>query len=448
MMYVYHTENEKGEGCLLNQSRVTMKILGFSVLLFVQDEEWYLRLPHPLKADRRNPMMENTAVRISCQEEGTYADLYFVSQLPKFNEYVRYQYPSQPFTIGSSLQDDICFDLPLILAAAFTIDPLRHVIRKNKGLAAADLNGKRIEDEAVFQSGDVFTFFCLRIVFHRDFLMISGLLPLRDTMIRYARKTASATLPEIPVLQYHYDAPAPCRLETDCRLKVPQINDDGIVSSVLLSMAPALMMASASLTAGSLNAYRSYLAGRSFIEILPSVLLPGVMLLSALLWNPLQRRYEKKQKRIRRENLVSEFQAEAEEWIRDTEQLVSQYNSYIQAVTLTPAVCTEAYMRTHTFYCHHDKDVLLYFGMAAGRLKVNYENPLSCREEDVQNIIDKIHTAVEQSPEEAVVYSVSDYQRIVVEGTYHTLLHLAACTVAYLYPSVNLCFLCPDERLR
>ena len=448
MMYVYHTENEKGEGCLLNQSRVTMKILGFSVLLFVQDEEWYLRLPHPLKADRRNPMMENTAVRISCQEEGTYADLYFVSQLPKFNEYVRYQYPSQPFTIGSSLQDDICFDLPLILAAAFTIDPLRHVIRKNKGLAAADLNGKIIEHEAVFQSGDVLTFFCLRIVFHRDFLMISGLLPLRDTMIRYARKTASATLPEIPVLQYHYDAPAPCRLETDCRLKVPQINDDGIVSSVLLSMAPALMMASASLTAGSLNAYRSYLAGRSFIEILPSVLLPGVMLLSALLWNPLQRRYEKKQKRIRRENLVSEFQAEAEEWIRDTEQLVSQYNSYIQAVTLTPAVCTEAYMRTHTFYCHHDKDVLLYFGMAAGRLKVNYENPLSCREEDVQNIIDKIHTAVEQSPEEAVVYSVSDYQRIVVEGTYHTLLHLAACTVAYLYPSVNLCFLCPDEILR
>ncbi|MBQ3459903.1 MAG: hypothetical protein IJH14_04445 [Solobacterium sp.] len=448
MMFVYHTENEKGEGCLLNKSRVTMKILGFSVLLFVQDEEWFLRLPHPLKADRRNPMPENTAVRISCLEQGTYADLYFIRQLSKFNEYVRYQYPSQPFTIGSSLQDDICFDLPLVLAAAFTIDPLRHVIRKNRGLAAADLNGKIIKNEAVFQSGDVFSFFCLRIVFHQDFLMIGGLLPLRDTMIRYARKTASATLPEIPVLQYHYDAPAPCRLETDCRLKVPQINDDGIVSSVLLSMAPALMMASASLTAGSLNAYRSYLAGRSFIEILPSVLLPGVMLLSALLWNPLQRRYEKKQKRIRREKIVSEFRNEAEEWIRDTEQLISLYNSYIQAVTLTPAVCTEAYMRTHTFYCHHDKDVLLYFGMAAGRLKINFENPLSCREEDVRNIIDRIHKASEQTPEAAAVYSVSDYQRIVVEGTYHTLLHLAACTVAYLYPSVNLCFLCPEEILR
>ena len=75
MMFVYHTENDNGKGCVLNKSRVTMTVLGFSVLLFEQEDKWYLRLPHQLRADRRNPMRENTAIRISSNEQGTYADL-------------------------------------------------------------------------------------------------------------------------------------------------------------------------------------------------------------------------------------------------------------------------------------------------------------------------------------------------------------------------------------
>ncbi len=448
MMFVYHTENDNGKGCVLNKSRVTMTVLGFSVLLFEQEDKWYLRLPHQLRADRRNPMRENTAIRISSNEQGTYADLYFVPTLPSYNAYVKYQYPGKPLTVGSSLKDDICYDLPLICTEAFTIDPSRHVIVKNKGLAAADLNGRIIRDEAGFQSGDVFSFFSLRIVFHQDFMMISGLLPLQDTLIRYVRKPDAQKIPEIPMMQYHYDAPAPRRPAIDCHLKVPQINDDGIVSSVFLSMAPALMMASASLTAGSLNAYRSYMAGRSFIEILPSVLLPAVMLVSALLWNPLQRRYEKKQKRIRRERIIAEFHDEAEEWINEMDQCVRRYNSYAAAVTLMPEMCTEQYMKENRFYCHHDTDVLLCFGMAKGRIRVNYENPLVTREKDLQQIIARINSAADQAAEAAAVYALTSYKRIVIEGTYETFLHLSAYTVTYLYPDIRLCFLCSEQILK
>ena len=51
-------------------------------------------------------------------------------------------------------------------------------------------------------------------------------------------------------------------------------------------------MASASMAAGLISAYNGWLQGREWIELAPSVILPFVMVLSTLLWNPMQRLYE------------------------------------------------------------------------------------------------------------------------------------------------------------
>ncbi len=57
---------------------------------------------------------------------------------------------------------------------------------------------------------------------------------------------------------------------------------------------PVLMMSFASLCIGLIMAYQGYMQGRELIEVLPSLLLPVVMILGGVLVQPLQRRYENK----------------------------------------------------------------------------------------------------------------------------------------------------------
>ena len=87
-------------------------------------------------------------------------------------------------------------------------------------------------------------------------------------------------------MQYHYhlklkDFPNEMRLQ-----ELP----------IWLSIGPSLTMSFSTLSISFLTVYRYFLNGREIIEILPSLIFPMGMLLSTLVWMPIQRVYTKKQR--------------------------------------------------------------------------------------------------------------------------------------------------------
>ncbi len=441
-----HTEN--GRGCIhvLKKDRRDFTVLGYSSSLIRQDGQWFLRLPKALHCDRRNPLRENMTVMIMDRASGGWAELYAVPLPAHFSRYIHFCLPGQPFTIGASLEDDICLDLPASVSGAWTIDPKAHRIRRNGGPKNGLLNGEIIEEETSFGQGDCFECLNLRIIFQETSFMINGPFPMKETLIRDRPLPASLVIPPREEIMCTRDMPEIQLPLLACRLKLPQLSDDAFTSQLFLSMAPALMMASASLTAGSLNAYRAYMSGRSFLEIFPGILLPAVMLLSALLWNPLQRRYEKKQRRKKRNAVLAVFRRETEVFCEEIRKKNDAVSSYARMAALLPETCSPEYLQSHPAAVHDDGPVLLYLGKGRNLFQITYEQPLASEEEDLQKITAMIDETLKGLTGTAVLRDLWEYRRIVIENDDGRLFDLSLAALRYLYPFLRICIYCSREE--
>ena len=446
MMSVYIAEGIYGSVHYLKKDREPLTVLGLSSFLIRQDEQWYLRLPHGLKADRRNPMTDGMTVRITDTGTKEYADLYFLQCPSGSGEYRRYHIPHDVFTVGSSIEDDICFDLPWIRSGAFMIDPKTKTIRYEQGLKIADLNGILLSSEMHYSRGDVFSCLYLKIVFHEDFMMVNGLFPMKESMVMYHVRREPISLPAKKMLKYSHDAVREIQPEVTAEVKLPQLAEDTYTSQLILSMGPALMMSSASLVSGSLNAYRNYMAGRNAIEILPSVLLPSVMVLSALLWNPLQKHSEKKQKKKQLQKKIMRLKKECEELQQQMQGHNSAYRTYAECEVLMPKMCTKEYVSGHTFFLHDSRKIMIWSGTGRGYFGLNGMPADDTDNDEIIQILNDTE-AYRKKLQVPLLFDLKTYRRIVLEGDTDELFYLYAAQFCFLYEDLDLCIYCSEEYL-
>lgn len=444
-MLLILTEDDRGRTYLLQKDREDLTILGHPCSLFRQDEKWYLRIPSRLKADRKNPIRENMAVTVTDHDGNNEAHLYFLQTPEGFAGFRRFRYPEQEFTIGSAVEDDINIDLPQVLPHAFAIDPQNRKIRYVNGLHTGMHNGKIIADEAEYCRGDRFEFMGLRILFHDDFLMINSFFPLSDSFVFFHARMKSQILPARRNILFSNDLPAVQEAVTECPLKVPQLPEENFSSHLLLSMGPAMMMASASLAAGMMNGYRNYMAGRSYIDIIPGILLPSVMLLSALLFNPLQRLSEKKQRKRKREKICQEFAAEIEQFTMNVKRQNDLYNDYARSAVMQPDMCEMEWLDNNSIFIHHDRSVFLYFGRGRNVMEIRMQQPLVSHDSKVREMISGIFRTVGEIDNTAVIFDLSVYRRIVIENDDGQLLCLSLSTLYCMYPELSICVLNKTE---
>ena len=110
---------------------------------------------------------------------------------------------------------------------------------------------------------------------------------------------------------------------------------DNYDQSLFLSIGPQLTMAFSTLSVALITTYRNYNNGREIIDSLPILILPLAMILSALLWIPLQKYYSKR--RIIDKN-NKEYEAyhnyllkkidESDRYINTYNFLINKYVSY------------------------------------------------------------------------------------------------------------------------
>lgn len=184
------------------------------------------------------------------------------------------------------------------------------------------VNGKRFI-EGMLQQGDVIVVESLVIVVHDDFLMINEC---HHTLAkkRTCKIVKNTDNVQQLIVQYRYCLAMPTiKIDAVTMPTIQQVQ----TTPLLLSIGPSLTMSLASLSTSLMNGYNQYQQGKEIIEMMPTLLLPIVMLTSLLLWSPLQRRSESKKIQL----IQQTNQKNYEEQCRVVEEKIEQFHQQLHA---------------------------------------------------------------------------------------------------------------------
>jgi|LAHS01.1.fsa_nt_gb hypothetical protein len=272
----------------LQGKRVEISLFQRSLLFVQVNHQWNLKLSRGFQYLKKNSILEGNEIQIQYMQTKKICTMYFYSDNQGI--YTKFQW-KDVILIGPEKKADLSF------FETIRIDTNQHLIQTQSKQTA--INGKPFVS-AVFHEGDVLLARNLCIVFGPDFIMI------RDGMWHcsldsYVQQPYRNPLPIMIWQMEHRQPVIPLVQEID--LKEPSRLEPMHQMNLLTMMLPSIMMLSSTFCIGLFNAYRSYMNGKEMIDILPSVLMPGMMLASTVISHPLvvhiQKRKWYKQKKKR-----------------------------------------------------------------------------------------------------------------------------------------------------
>ena len=288
-MKIYWTEDDRAEFYTINGTHAQVMVLGQTVSLTRDQDQWKIHVSYPLFIEEISGYY-----KITYRLDQRYAYLWMTDGI---SECRFYQSNKRFVSIGSDEDDDIYLPLEALGENALILDLQENTVRDLYGCSLGSMKHKIIHS-CTWKTGDCLRLPGLAVVFGYGFLMVEHGSEVQVNLDRYQPAFTAEPLPvpQYPVIrkpyrQIHlYD-----RLVIDLEEPLPYQSADK--NPLIFSMGPALMMSSASLSVGLFAVYNGYNNGRMITEMLPMIMLPAVMLLSTLLWHPLQRLYEKRKDR-------------------------------------------------------------------------------------------------------------------------------------------------------
>jgi S-DNA-T family DNA segregation ATPase FtsK/SpoIIIE len=210
-------------------------------------------------------------------------------------------------SLGGSIEDDLYLQDVRIPAQAVVLHPLekKMTVRKEALLAK---NGRPVSGQVPYAWPDHFQMLNLQFVVQEKFLMIScpaNLFIRLDPFM--ARGTSALVFPPVftPVPRYRRVS---LSRSFSTVLEEPLPLEERRHNPLIFSIGPAMTMAAGSLTAGDFSVQQALMNGRSLAESIPVLLMPVIMLAGTVLWQPLQRRYEKRQEEKRKKERLALYQ--------------------------------------------------------------------------------------------------------------------------------------------
>ena len=288
-MKIYWTEDDRAEFCTITGNHEQVMILGQIVSLIRNQEQWKIHVSYPLYIEELNGYY-----RITHRTEQRYACLWMTDDMPECRFY---QSNKRFISIGSDEDDDISLPLEPLKENAMILDLQKNTFRDLYGSSIGSMNHQVIQ-ACTWKPGDCLRLPGLAVVFGDGFLMLEHgtgvVIHLEEYHPLYT--AVPVPVPQYPVIRKPYrQIHLKDRLTIDLEEPLPYLSAEK--NPLIFSMGPALMMSSASLSVGLFAVYNGYNNGRMITEMLPMIMLPAVMLLSTLLWHPLQRLYEKRRER-------------------------------------------------------------------------------------------------------------------------------------------------------
>lgn len=288
-MKIYWTEENRAEFRTITGTHEQVTILGQTVSLINDQDQWKIHVSYPLYIEKKSGYY-----KITHRYEQHCAHLWMTDDVPECRFY---QTNKRFISIGSDEDDDISLPLESLSENALILDLQENKIRDLYGCSIGSMKHKVVQS-CTWKLGDCLRLPGIAVVFGAGFLMVEHGSEIQVHLDEYhqASTTEPVHVPQYPGIRKPYR-----RIHLNDRMTIdldePLPFQPAEKNPLIFSMGPALMMSSASLSVGLFAVYNGYNNGRMITEMLPMIMLPAVMLLSTLLWHPLQRLYEKRKDR-------------------------------------------------------------------------------------------------------------------------------------------------------
>ena len=294
---------------LIKGRRIDFRILDQDVTLFREKDAYYIRVPQHIRFLEGGEILHQKRQVLKNEVTGATANICYSIYDNGYGQFQKYEWKSEILTIGSGIDDDFYLQDESIMPHQFVLERKTGQIFEIGDAGIGELDGRDTKTYREFHNGSRFRVLNLQIVLHEEFLMANCVENLYVSLPIFRRK--EEILPE-PAPEVHVTR---SYRNVNLSLTFEEVLDDPLPYEVrernplVFMMGPALTMSSASMMTGMIAAYNGWLNGREWIELLPSVMLPFVMVISTLLWNPLQRLYEKKKEKKKSRQRIQEYES-------------------------------------------------------------------------------------------------------------------------------------------
>lgn len=223
---------------------------------------------------------------------GNYCMLLLIEDGDGYNTYQKYQLTKE-ISIGSGYLCDICINHVLLDIENIKIDPNRKMIYLKQRNVLCSLNSKIINEDISYTFSDTLLIGGERILFFEDGIMMNCNKEVTVHLPIFTLESLNLkiSIPQKKVRKYNQIPNI--QFTFNYRYKTySQSKNDLFRQPLLLMIGPSLFMSVASIFVGLLSVYNAYLNERDMLSVLPTILLPSVMLISTLLFQPLNKRFE------------------------------------------------------------------------------------------------------------------------------------------------------------
>ena len=284
-----------------------------------------------------------------------------------WNQYKSYLY--QDTIIIGTVMNDITVSTERLNRNAITINYDTKEIIVDSCIHAY-LNQRRIYKSS-FKSGDFLETYYLRIQFEDDFILVNQPSNSSCHLSLFHPKTTTLS----PIKYEEIDTIYQPDIIDEYTLTVeePEHISHYEKRSVIFSVGPAITMSLASMSGASISMYRGYMNGRDIVDMLPMILLPSMMLLSTILWNPLQQLHEKKENQKKIQLRKTEYEAYLEQLKMKVDRIHQIYTDSTKKLVVNEnKILKQLY----------PKCIYLPIGQTKGTIKYVFEQPFQFQKND------------------------------------------------------------------
>ncbi len=400
-----YPEKERTDFCILDEN----------AYLIQQKGSWSVRLPYTLKRFRK-PGDDAHTMHVASRTGSRHADLYFIPCDEDWKRFDRLDPQKQIITLGDS-DADLCYRSAYMEGSRFVIDLNEHHILANGDLPVV-LNQRIIGSDGYYKDGDEFSCYGIRIILHSRMIMVNRMPGLSHQMKAFVPDQSSDIKPPLRrIMQYQRIPFAMPENTVSIRLESPAPISDNHGRSLLFSIGPGIMMSGASLCSGLLSMYLGYQNGREIAEMIPMVMLPAIMMLSTLLWTPLQtwsdRRRLKKEKAERRK----EYDRYLCLVMDRIDEMREHYEQTIQSLFPDSVSAVQRYTKQKTLMMLDAEHLAVRLGTSKDILSTELSN-ISDQydsDEEIEIMKEKFLREARRSVRVPFLISLNDYHRIVID---------------------------------
>ena len=375
----------------VRQTHKTIPIGESEVSVIQSTGRWHIHLPYALISEEHT-LTDGKTVILKERENKTEYTLIMYEDDTGFDQYHRYVFPDL-ITLSEDSEGNTC------ISSAHKENEILSVMRDVQTIhtqsADVAVNERIISDTIRFRDGDMITFCNLRMFMTGESVFINACENIHiqlDPFPSHEQHTDPVSihpLQSVPAL----DQP----VQTEMKLQLPEPEQKSFVSEerpLLYTIGPSLMMSGASLCVGTFSAWNSYMQGRNPADVIPMLVLPLVMVVSTLLWNPLTRHAERKKRKRETEEILYSYRCILASYKEEIRLSQRNYRQQVEARFPYPEKLMSCLKECTVHELHGTEKLYLRAGDSTNAFHVSMEMPRIARDPQISEMINNFTRSI------------------------------------------------------